>query len=379
MAPPRPRDMPRPKSRSERSEDSESPAPPTGTRYLTLADVARVAGVHATTVSLALRDHPSIPAETRARIRGVAKELGYRRDPLLDAFNFHRVRNARRPRRLAMAFVVDGTATRFFGPKAYHPLVFDGARAVAEAHNYSLEAFTIGPKDMAPSRLKTILSTRGITGVLLSTFDIDTNSLALDWDHYCTIKIESLHLEPHCDAVTSDQLQVARLAMRCLREYGYRRIGLATAKEDESRLSESFRMGVLVEQAALPESERVTPLVFALSDVPALPTILPSWLRNEKVDVVISNWSELLPIFHAAHIRIPEQVAFASLDAQPTMPEVAGVVQNHRLVGIRAMEQLCLMAETHQRGVPATQSITQVPGFWRDGATTPIRTRTWYP
>jgi len=366
-----------PKSGSpKRGEDG--PAPAGGARYLTLADVARVAGVHPTTVSLALRDHPSIPAETRARIRGVAKELGYRRDPLLDAFNFHRVRNAKRPRRLAMAFVVDGTATRFFGPKGYNQLVFDGARAVAEAHNYSLEAFTIGPKDMAPSRLKTILATRGITGVLLSTFDIDTSRLELDWDHYCTVKIESLHLAPHCDAVSSDQLQVARLAMRRLREYGYRRIGLATAKEDESRLSESFRMGVLVEQAALPEDERVTPLVFALADVSSLTTILPSWLRNEKIDVVISNWSELLDIFPSAHIRIPDNVAFASLDAQPTAPHVAGVVQNHRLVGIRAMEQLCLAAETHQRGVSTTQSITYVPGFWRDGMTAPVRSRTWF-
>jgi DNA-binding LacI/PurR family transcriptional regulator len=364
---------------AETPETKPGDASATPPRYLTLADVARVAGVHATTVSLALRDHPSIPAETRARIRGVAKELGYRRDPLLDAFNFHRVKNARRPRRLAMAFVVDGTATRFFGPKAYHPLVFDGARAVAEAHNYSIDAFTIGPKDLAPSRLKTILSTRGITGVLLSTFDIDTSRLELDWEHYCTVKIESLHLAPHCDAVSSDQLQVARLAMRRLRECGYRRIGLATAREDESRLSESFRMGVLVEQTALPEDERVAPLVFALADVPALPSILPEWLRAERVDVIISNWNELLDTFPAAHVRIPEQVAFASLDAPPTMPHVAGVVQNHRLVGIRAMEQLCLMAETHQRGPVETQSITYVPGFWRDGATTPIRSRTWYP
>ena len=37
------------------------------------------------TVSLALRDHPSIPPSTRARIRAVAKEFGYQRDPLLDA------------------------------------------------------------------------------------------------------------------------------------------------------------------------------------------------------------------------------------------------------------------------------------------------------
>src|SRR5690606_27714546 len=95
---------PRPPAMADSSPAPQSPddSPGSGVRYLTLADVARVAGVHPTTVSLALRDHPSIPSETRARIRAVAKELGYRRDPLLDAFNFHRVRHSRRPRRLAM-------------------------------------------------------------------------------------------------------------------------------------------------------------------------------------------------------------------------------------------------------------------------------------
>ena len=46
-------------------------------KYVTLKDVARRAGVHFTTVSLALRRHPGIPAQTRLRLMAIAKELGY--------------------------------------------------------------------------------------------------------------------------------------------------------------------------------------------------------------------------------------------------------------------------------------------------------------
>ncbi len=44
---------------------------------LTIKDIARAAGVAPSTVSRALSDHPSIPAETATRIKHLASELGY--------------------------------------------------------------------------------------------------------------------------------------------------------------------------------------------------------------------------------------------------------------------------------------------------------------
>jgi len=38
-------------------------------RRVTLADIARKAGVHVTTVSLAMRNHPRLPEKTRQRIQ----------------------------------------------------------------------------------------------------------------------------------------------------------------------------------------------------------------------------------------------------------------------------------------------------------------------
>jgi LacI family transcriptional regulator len=360
--------------KTARARPSAESAPPER-RYHTLAEIASAARVHVTTVSLALRDHPSLPAATRQRIREIARQLGYQRDPLLDALNFHRSQRGRAGRSVSSAFVVHAGATRFFGGGHYQPLVYAGAKAAAEACGHSLEIFVVGRGHLAPSRLNTILTARGISGVLLSTFDIDIAELDLPWEHFCAVKIECLHLTPHLDAISNDQLQVARLAMQRLRRLGYRRIGLATAREDQMRLQESFGMGVLLEQSALPESEVVPPLFFSTADVPSLPRIVPAWIREHGVDAVISNWNELLESFATAGVRLPQDVAFASLDVPPDLPHLAGVVQNHRLVGQRAMEQLAIMTQAYQRGVPQAQTVTFIPGYWQEGTTAPLRPR----
>lgn len=59
-------------------------------RRVTMSDVASVAGVHKSTVSLALRNQPKLNAATRERIRKIAAELGYQPDPMLDLFNLYR-------------------------------------------------------------------------------------------------------------------------------------------------------------------------------------------------------------------------------------------------------------------------------------------------
>jgi LacI family transcriptional regulator len=56
----------------------------------TIRDIARKAGCHYSTVSLALRDHPRIPLRTKERIREIAGQLGYRADAMLAALCAYR-------------------------------------------------------------------------------------------------------------------------------------------------------------------------------------------------------------------------------------------------------------------------------------------------
>lgn len=362
------------------SDESDKSTPARTRTYATMNDVAALAGVHPTTVSMALRSHPSIPAATRERILESARQVGYVRDPMLDAFNHHRLKKLAVKQTPSIAFVIDAGSSAYFFGSGYHPLVYDGVRAVAESQHLLLEVFPLGTKEMTAARLNTILTSRGISGVLVSTFTPATKSIDLDWDHFSAVKIESHHLLPQLDVVTNDQCQAARLCMRSLRQRGYRRIGLATATDDESRLVSTFSSGVLVEQASMPARERVPPLLFERGAIADVAARVSAWIREHKVDALMTNWHELLEIgawdgestrLTSTTIRVPQDVAFASLDVPSGTPHIGGIVQNHRLVGMRAMEQLSLLVRTFRRGAPENPSATCVPGYWRDGATVP--------
>lgn len=84
--------MPRPRRKST------APRPATG-RSLTMADLARLAGVSAITVSRALAGNPLVNPETAARIKALAREHGY-------AFNVN-ARNLRLRRSMTVAVVVE--------------------------------------------------------------------------------------------------------------------------------------------------------------------------------------------------------------------------------------------------------------------------------
>src|SRR4051812_21699814 len=55
----------------------------------TIKDIAAKAGVAVSTVSYALRNHPSIPPATCRRIQAVGEKLGYRPDPQISALMAH--------------------------------------------------------------------------------------------------------------------------------------------------------------------------------------------------------------------------------------------------------------------------------------------------
>ena len=114
-------------------------------------DVAAAAGVHPTTVSMALRAHPSIPAGTRERILAEARRIGYVRDPLLDAFNFHRLRKLAAKQTPSIAFVVDANASAYFFGGSYHPLSIRGRASRGGTQHLSVEIFPLGTREMTAS------------------------------------------------------------------------------------------------------------------------------------------------------------------------------------------------------------------------------------
>lgn len=333
-----------------------------------MADIARLAGVHQTTVSLALRDHPAISEKTRARIHELARTLGYAPDPALDAFNFYRL--AHQPLRSApaIAFVTDLGSGDWKESTSRREL-FSGAKAAAEKMGFVFERFHIGAQELSPLRLESILRSRNIECAIFASLTLQTEDLPLDWSRICALKVESFHVHPALDIISPNHRQAGRLAFSQLWSLGYRRIGLLLSSEEERRLAELPRIGYLTE----------CDLRAAIDDIPVLyvggpddPQIEP-WLAEYRVDAVMSDSGRTLTALHRRLASAKHRTAFAALDTSDCPPEIAGVKLNHAAVGNAAVELLEIRRYTHQHGLPRKMGMTFLPISWRGGASAPPR------
>jgi len=343
-------------------------------RAVTIKDIAKVAGVHFTTVSLALRDHPSLLPSTKARIREVADKMGYVPNAVFSALTHFHLNGRVRAAAPRVAYVINHPLDQ--GAALYRPQqqILEGAREQARALGYELEVVTVGVEGNESLRLDAFLKEQNITGVVLAAFDPGFAPVALDWDEYSIVKIDSLHMDPPAPVVGSDHRQDVRLAFQRLRSLGYRRIGLAIGRADEDATERLYTAGYLLEQGTVPAGERVPELLFPYnSSITQAGAMLRTWIESHRVDVVMCNCSVIVDMLASVGIQVPSQVACASLCLLDRNSSLAGVCPNPGVVGAKAVSIVAAMLKSGERGVPQFASRTFVTSFWTDGASAPAK------
>lgn len=108
-----------------------------------MRDIANKAGCHYSTVSLALRNHPRIAAETRERVQRAAAELGYRPDPMLAALNAYRVMKQPPRQSGVLAWLTNYPTRDFWRDVSCECIYHQGAQRRAEARGYRLEHLAV--------------------------------------------------------------------------------------------------------------------------------------------------------------------------------------------------------------------------------------------
>ncbi|MHC1557410.1 LacI family DNA-binding transcriptional regulator [Actinomycetospora sp. C-140] len=185
-------------------------------RHPTIAEVARVAGVHPSTVSRALRGESGIAADTVGRVRRVADELGYRPDPAAVGL---------RTRRSGLIGVLVPRLTDVVLATIYEGL----DAAAAEAGFQTFVANTGDDPETRRRRLAT-LRDRRVDGVVLGdarlTDDDLLAALAADGLPYVLVSRRSRgHL-----SVTTDDLRGGRLVAEHLLALGHERVGVVAGR-----------------------------------------------------------------------------------------------------------------------------------------------------
>lgn len=344
-------------------------------RQPTLRDVAREAGYHITTISLSLREHPSIPVETRDRIKKIAERLGYQRNPVYHALSRFRRDGCVRAPAPRIAYLENLGFGYGTGRPPYMQALLDGAKRQAELLGYQLDVLAVDEDDYDSRSLTHYLHTNNITGVVIASFLPGFTEIALNWDDYVVAKIHSCHTAPDSTVIGNDQLREVRLAFRKLTAMGYRRIGLAIGRADEDGCGHRHTAGFLMEEASLAPDQRVPPLLFPYNmDRPALGAMIARWVRRNNVDVVLCNWSSIQEMLQQENLRVPDDVACASLClCDPVPGGLAGVRPRLDLVGERAVSIVVTQLKSSERGPPQFASSIYVQSAWQDGSSAPTR------
>ena len=355
-------------------------------RRVTQQDVAKKANVHVTTVSLALRNHPSLPVTTRERLRTLADKMGYRPDPALSALINYRTKSRAHIQTPTIAYITNWN-TRW-GWKHDRPHAEFYAGAVARAHElgYQLEHFWMGEPDLTHKRMSNMLGARGIRGVIIAShrYEIDT-PLHFAWANFSAVKIDFFPHEPTLHNVTNDQRAIIQLAMRHVTAAGYRRVGFVMDRQWDLGVDLAWSAGCLAEQQLLAPKNRIPLLLFSQAapgkdpdheDRSVPRAIFEAWFRQFRPDALISTRQFVQAPLAEAGIAVPRDLGFADILLNTFDGKTAGVRQNCQRVGELAVEILASQLQQNIYGIPAYPTATLVEGTWLDGASLPSRSGT---
>lgn len=334
---------------------------------VTLGHIAARAGVHVTTVSLALRDSPRLPAATRVRIQTLAREMGYEPDPALNALNAYRT--------AVRAPAFQATLAYFNNYPARHSLLSVptfrdyhlGALRRAEELGYKLEEIWLHEPHLTPKGIRSRLLAKGIRGILLFPQAQPGALPEFAWDEFSAVAIGYSVTSPQLHRVTNHQFRSALGLIREMRYLGYHRIGLYIPEEYNRRVNLAPTAAYAEYDRSLPEKERVPVLTHRYRNDTFR---LLRWIKRYRPQAIVSQdyamWDKCLSI----GLRVPEDIGFAYFHVCKSESLLSGYCQNDEAIGRTAVDFLVAMLHRNERGVPEVAQHVLVDGVWQPSATT---------
>lgn len=304
----------------------------------TQADVARVANVSQTTVSLVLNNEaaPSVPAETRQRVLDAIVQIGYVPDRMA------------RSLRTRKTYTIAGVIPDITNP--FYPAFERGIQDVAESRDYDLITYNTDGRADKEQKLLRWLQQGRVDGVIAVLFHLRAPDLVPILDMNIAV-VRLLAAQPNLGELPIDNLFLDNRAAACaavgyLIECGHTRIGMiAGALGPREARVQGYRQAL--EQHGLPIDETLirdgdfteTTGYSRAKELLALhprPTAVFAANDLMALGAMVS--------MREAGLRVPEDVAVVGFDNIPAArlayPTLTTVAQHPEQMGQRAAEML---------------------------------------
>jgi LacI family transcriptional regulator len=334
---------------------------------VTHQDIASKFGCDKSTVSLALRDNPRIPLQTRIQIQELAQKMGYRPDPALAMLARQRWAKHDPEVGSTLAFIVNRKRP-FYNVQAPY---IRGAMERALERGYQLIEFDLDeyPSGHAASK---VLYSRGIRGLILACIPPDELApiVALDWEKFTVVSLSHGwgHVPVH--AVGVNYFESTRMVWREVVARGYQRIGTALFQESPSSIVDAERLGAcyVAQRDLIPAELRIPVLLCDFQNKGAF----FHWMKQHRPEAIISRWAGVYDWLVEEGYKIPRDVAFASFRIEEGRPIAgASIMVDH--IGSAAVDTVIAQMHENRWGIPAIRQTLQLEPVWVDGVTLPHR------
>jgi LacI family transcriptional regulator len=218
-------------------------------KRVVMKDIAQAAGLHQTTISLALADNPRIAKKTRLKIQALAKEMGYVPDPNLVSLVSYKKNSKHKSIKPSVAIIFDLDDDHLFNEADYLPTIKQTAEHELIKNGYQPETLFLNKDFSSTESLNRLLYNRGIEGVIFAaTYHMDTH-YELEWNRYAMVKIHDHPFELKIDSIMPNHIDSMRVAMEQLKAHGFKRPVFVAHRLDELHTQNAFSLAFYYSQS----------------------------------------------------------------------------------------------------------------------------------
>lgn len=330
----------------------------------TVRSLARELGLSHTTVSDALRGKGRVDPATIERVKKAARDAGYKRNPLAAAV-MSELRRSRGGTFRGVLAALDFAEPGREPHGAFHRELVQGGRARAVELGFKLEEFVVGSAGMTLQRLDSILQSRSIHGLVLLPSWFAPDWSGLEWPRYAGVYTDYIIEKPALHCVCCNHYRSTASLLTLLAERGYKRPGLCLERGRDERTQRRFSAAYRSFQESTPRIEIIPPLVTPQQSKEEF----AAWFRQHQPDVVLGHFTEMIEWMESCGASVPATHGFVSLNVLYKTRPCAGLDQQPRQLGARAVEQLIAQLQRNERGVPDWATTTTIPARWVEGPT----------
>jgi len=339
-------------------------------KFVTTREIASIVGCSHVTVSRALNNKRRVNKELKAKILAVAKELGYRPNPMVSSLMAVRGKKGQPSQEGCTIGWLNSHPNPYeWGKHSYKSIYLDGARERCEEIGYNLDMVWGVEPGMTGTRLLQILNSRGIHGLIIPSALWGVSRMNVRWDDLAVACIGARQPDQfawhRATLAVRDSLAVC---IRQLLQLGFSRIGLALQSanvEDSTPAGESiFRY-------------------FAYSNPSRfIEEILRYERRNENWNILIKEWITrnnpqviicadiaMLSVCGEMGLRVPEDVSLFHIHLADDVKGWAGLNPFEKRQAAAAVDLVASQLQHNERGLPPYAKIVQIYGEWQDGWT----------